>query len=688
MFQQYLRVAILYAALTLLLFIPVLPHLTVAIPGGPVAAIDGWQQVWNLWWFERAVTNIQPPLFTPLIFHPQGATLAIHPFTASNGLLVLPITSLFGPIAAYNAATYASFVLAGVAAYALAVHIGASPGAAAIAAAIFALSPYHTAKMFDGQLELVAIQWLGFFALFLLRVLLRWSTVDTLIAGLFLAVIGYTSLYYLLYSALLALLMVALWMPWRAGFYGIAQRLVLLSGIPCIALLCLLPLFLPILADLPAIAASTSGDRIEADFLILRSANLVDFFLPSALHPVWGSAADSIGAALHPGIAARNIALGYTTLALAGIGAVSAWQRSWRWLLIVVAALVLALGPQLQVGTRDTGLALPYRLLLDIPGMNITRRPSHFVVLATLALVPAAALGIQALQQRFRRPQLLLVIVTVLLVIEYLPAPLPVQHYQVHPVYAELRNRPGALLIVPEISKGSLSLQRQLTHERPIVGGFLARTPHYPFTEETPGVRQLWALHPERHEVGEASGTLAPLALRAYGISEIVVEWNDLTPGERSDVAAALAQVLPGVVPHSDDGIVSVYTVPEVSLRPFVYFGSGWHRAETDGARNWRWMGNSADLVLVNPLAEPQPVTLYLAGDSYLMPRAVTLTLNGAPVTIWDLNAAQGRGFIELRLLLAPGEQHLTLQAPASPENGGDGRGDLSILLETLQLTP
>jgi hypothetical protein len=316
--------------------------------------------------------------------------------------------------------------------------------------------------------------------------------------------------------------------------------------------------------------------------------------------------------------------------------------------------------------------------------MNIMHRPGHFVVLTTLALVPLAALGIQVLQRQCRYPQLLLAGISTLLFIEYIPAPMAVQQRDVHPVYATLGAQPGALLVIPEITKGSSSLQRQLEHERPIVGGFLARTPSDPFVEEVPGVRQLRSLQTEPQVAGTPIATLAPLALRAYGITDVVVEWDDLTAGERSAAAAVLDDVLPGVAPYYTDDSISVYGVPNLALRPFVYFGHSWHEAESDGVRSWRWMGASADLVLVNPLPEAQVVTLVLAGTSYLAPRDITLTLGTRPLSVWALNGAEGRERLTLTLLLPPGEQRLTLSAPTSLENGGAGRGALSIALTEL----
>jgi hypothetical protein len=393
-----------------------------------------------------------------------------------------------------------------------------------------------------------------------------------------------------------------------------------------------------------------------------------------------------VGARLHPGIAAWNSALGYTALALAALGAIRDWARAWRWLALAGLGALLALGPTLSIGTLETGLPMPYRLLLELPGVGLARRPSHFVVLTTLALVPLCALGLGSLAGRLSRPRPLLALALALLLIEYVPRPLPAQPLAVHPAYRSLSGQPGALLVIPEISKGSMSLQRQLIHGRPIVGGFLARTPDYPFAAHTPGVRQLWQLRPDGSRVAGPPGKLGPLGLRAAGITQVVVELADLRPGELAGVEAALAEVLPGVAPSYADAAIRVYAVPAVPLRPFAAFGAGWHREEGDDARRWRWMGPAAELILTNPLAEPRVVELHMRGDSYLRPRTARLQLDGAPAGAWRVDAGAGRGALTLRLLLTPGEHRLLLEAPADPEGEGGGRGPLSLLLEELAL--
>jgi len=103
-----------YLALSLIVMAPVLPVFTTALPGGPIADVDGWQNVWNLWWVHRAVTTAANPFFTPLLFYPQGVDLTLQTLNISNGILFLPITALAGPIAAYNTAVVTALTLSGI----------------------------------------------------------------------------------------------------------------------------------------------------------------------------------------------------------------------------------------------------------------------------------------------------------------------------------------------------------------------------------------------------------------------------------------------------------------------------------------------------------------------------------------------------------------------------------------------
>ncbi len=64
-----------YALPTLLLFAPVLPQFTTAIVTGPAGYQDSWQNVWTLWWAQRALSHGQNPLYTTMLYYPTGVGL-------------------------------------------------------------------------------------------------------------------------------------------------------------------------------------------------------------------------------------------------------------------------------------------------------------------------------------------------------------------------------------------------------------------------------------------------------------------------------------------------------------------------------------------------------------------------------------------------------------------------------------
>lgn len=679
--RRLLLALTLYLGATLVYFAGALPAMGGGFPGGPVAAIDGWQQVWHLWWVERAIGEGRNPFQMDLIYHPGGVNLAIHPLTLATGLSVAPATALAGPVVAYNLALLLSFTLTGLAGYLLALRAGARPAAALVAGLLLTFTPFHATKAYDGQLEFVAMHWLAIYAWLLLVAAEERGLVAPALAGAALAVVGYTSLYYLIYGAIYSLLFVLLWCPWRRP-EGAVRYLARSALIPALAMLLLMPLLLNLR---PALGEVTGGGALggtDPRDLASRSANLLDFLLPSNLHPVWGPAVARLGQPWHPGIAAWNHALGYSAVALAAVACAAAWGRAWRWLALAGAGLVLALGPTLIVGAADTGLPLPYRLLLLVPGMGVARRPGHTMVITLLALTPLAGLGLSWLVERYGRAAL--VAALALAAIELAPPPWPIQPFAVHQVYSSLAARPGALMVLPVAIDSSATLRDQLVHGRPLVGGFLARTPPYPFAEQTPGVRQLWRLAPDEAALADPAGATPAEALAAYGIGEVVVRWDQLGPEGRAAAEAALAQVLPGVAPGYDDGALAVYSVPPATPGPFVFFGAGWYAEERDGPRRWRWMRERGELVLMNPHAEPAPVTLRLRAESYGEARTAALALNGAPAGSWAVGGQPAAATLSMRLLLPPGESRLTIKAPTSPDAAG--RGPISLVVSEVQI--
>jgi hypothetical protein len=77
------------------------------------------------------------------------------------------------------------------------------------------------------------------------------------------------------------------------------------------------------------------------------------------------------------------VALGYAALGLALVGGITSWGRREVkfWAVLGVIALVLALGPQLQVGSVVTGVPMPFKLVEGAAGDGSHRQsvavPGH-----------------------------------------------------------------------------------------------------------------------------------------------------------------------------------------------------------------------------------------------------------------------------------------------------------------------
>lgn len=668
-----------YLIATLLLLLPVLPAFATALPGGPVADVDGWQNVWNLWWMHFALASGQNPFFSSYLYFPTGVNLAVQTFNPSNGLLMLPITALFGPIAAYNGATLLACLLAALGAYALARRVGGDRPAAFIAGLFFAFSPFHLTKIWDGQLELIALQWLPFYALFLLRALEDGRRRDALLAGLFLAITGYTSWYYFLFLAVYSVLFVLIWLLPAAR----SLRLPMLGQAALVAgsgLLLVAPLLAVALPEVAGLRKDVDPEN-PFDSILLRSADLLDFWLPSYLHPLWGEAVQELGRNWHPFIAGWNVSLGYLPLVLSLLAARLAWRQSWRWLLLAGLALLLALGPLLQIAGWRSGLPLPYALLMNLPGVGQAHRPSHFVVLALLVMVPLLAIGLRALRERLsaRGAGLVFGLSLVLLSFEFAPPAWQLWRLEAHPYYAELRGEAGAILALPPYdlsNESSAPLKAQLLHQRPLMGGFVSRPPRYTLPLETPYLQQLWTGRREPpHPLANPDDPL--IVFNWLNLGDIVIHQQRLTLAERRVLEEATAAMLGGTEPVYRDEQITAYRVPPAELRPFVDFGVGWYNTERQGERSWRWMQSAGTLRLFNPTGQPQPAELTLVAGSYAEQLSASLSIAGAPLTEWQLQ--QQPAARSFRLLLPPGESRLELRAPTSDEVGGPR--DLSIVI-------
>ena len=73
------------------------------LPNGRLpSSRDTASYVWGFWWVAHQVTHLGNPWFTSQMAAPVGVQLGFHTLIPLPGLLLTPVTLIFGPSASYN----------------------------------------------------------------------------------------------------------------------------------------------------------------------------------------------------------------------------------------------------------------------------------------------------------------------------------------------------------------------------------------------------------------------------------------------------------------------------------------------------------------------------------------------------------------------------------------------------------
>jgi hypothetical protein len=168
------------------------------------------------------------------------------------------------------------------------------------------------------------------------------------------------------------------------------------------------------------------------------------------------------------------------------------------WLLALLLAAALSLGPTVKALGREVTTLAPYRLLYEhAPGYDGLRAPARFAMLVALFLSILAGLGSAALRRR-RHGGLLIAAACILFVLEANPAPIVLNGvwgdtaYRklprrvalgagAPPIYADLARLPrGSVLVHLPFGSGPWELRymfHSLAHRHPLVNGMSGAFP-------------------------------------------------------------------------------------------------------------------------------------------------------------------------------------------------------------------
>ena len=529
----------LYTALILLMAHPLVGALDRSVPALPGKRLESpvLQNLWTVAWSTHALGTTPATVFHANIFYPEPYALAY----SDHYFGVVPFFALFWGItgslvAAFNTYYLVSFILTGLATFALVRAWTGSVPAALFAGVAFAFAPPRMAHYYHVQLQ--AIWWTPL-ALLLTERFLQQPTPGRAALATAAFVMQWLSSFYLgwLLTFALAVYLVAAAVGERRL---LGRRPCWLYGLPAIAIagMILLPTLLPYLIVRErwdfrwALTELASHSASPANFL---SVSWVNWFYT----PLLKAFSEGVGAE-------KQLFLGLSPIALSIVGVASTLRRrsreagrprGLRWLALTLAALagvslILTFGP--YAGTPPT-IPLPYLWLYEwVPGFAGMRNPGRFIFPVALALAVLSGLGVAALLDRLRpgRPRwiaggALLLVLTVELFSVVTTKPIPTPDAQALGYLRETA-ADGPIVELP-ISRGRAAAETprmvaSAAHWRPLVNGSSSFRPP---TYETLGAVL------QRADPWAMADTLQVL-----GIRTLVLHLDELTPDERARFAA------------------------------------------------------------------------------------------------------------------------------------------------------
>lgn len=369
--------------------------------------------VWGFWWVARQVIHLSNPWITHYLAAPVGTQLAYHTLMPLPGLVMTPVTLVFGPSASYNLLAAVAPGLLGYAMYRAARLWLPSVFDSAVAGALFGLSSSLAWRSwYELNLALGAVflpMALGA-AVRLRREPTPWRATAL---GLVLGAALLTDQESAVLAGIVAGLVLLPWLWWPPAAPAALRLSCWLSRVRLTALAVLMagvsasPQIIAMVQQTLSGGATTPAHVLAEDYSG-SGAGLVQMFAPSPRLMGYGLA--SLAAPYYQGRPSLvEVGYGATLALLALSGLVVAWRRPSTRLLGAAwaGATLLALGTQPWLYNRSyvpfsqiwhgvrVSLLMPYTWFVRLPGLANFREADRFTEIGLLcaALLAGSAAG-------------------------------------------------------------------------------------------------------------------------------------------------------------------------------------------------------------------------------------------------------------------------------------------------------
>ncbi len=627
-------VALLATAITAAVAWPVLQHPTTVVFGA-----------------ESVGRHHDPFTFMRQLVEPRSLGVYSQPLT---DLPASWLATMMGPVAAYNAIVLLTFPLAAVTAFLLARHLRLSRMGAALAAMLFAFSPFHVAQAAYHP-HVAQVQWMPLYLLALLTCLNDWSMRRALALALAAVAVAASNLYGGFIAAVVTPCVIGAYglgtMGGARGFRSLLATMTTLTVVGLAAVAYLWNVAPPALSDASPLAA-----RYED--LFAYSAKWWAYLMPPIANPWVGDDATTIWRrfGIGAGLLEQQVSLGIGVVLLGCVALASWFRRSnqtpERWVVPVLAgvaglALLCSLSPERTIA--GVTVERPSAWLYSVAPMF--RAYARFGLVVQLMAALLAGLGMDALRHRGRLSRLAAGILVCLVAAEYFVMP-GGQSRDVLPTNAHrwVMDQPNA--------------RRALDCVR--------RTPE---TESIPwltgGRIDVLGLSPEDCRDWNVGAWLSARRI------DYVLLRRDSAQADWFGRRRLPPELIEGPV-FADVRVLEVNgAVPEIYTDEMF----GFSPLETDDARAWRWMSTDAAWAVVNTTARSMPAALTIELQAFHTRRHLEVRLDGVQVAILTVEPERASYALSFSGL-QPGRRILQLRAlePPTPADAVMANGDTRAL--------
>jgi hypothetical protein len=477
-----------FSLFTIVLTYPLVLHLTTHIPFDailPPTIIEHWTWTWGFWFIHHlAIDGRNWSFFTDALYYPRGVDLT-YPMLFGFGLLLaaaIPLVQLLGVILTFNACFFIAFIVAAYAVFLLVRDLTNDDSAAFVAGFIFAFSPFQMARTLGHFGIMTSGMWIPLYIFFFRRAMTRGYIRYLILSPLIGIITVFSNPYYALFLMLFSITYIV-----YSLLFNQTNPIMNFLGTRLLPIGCFLALFsLPLMWLMLTHRVEDFHMYAPISHVLVHSADLLAFFLPSSHHSIWGNLVKPMYYSHFTGNATeQTVFMGYAVLALSVIAVVKAPKEQTRfWLGCAIAFFVLSLGPFLHINGRDTfqfggtsvWFPLPYFPMLFIPVLKAMRGPSRFAIMGMLAMAVLAGYGVRHLLKRVegQRGATLACLGLLLTIIglEFSIVPVPLIDARLPKVYEGIARAPdGTVLDVPWYWSVSKYQHYQTLHHKRLVLG-------------------------------------------------------------------------------------------------------------------------------------------------------------------------------------------------------------------------